>query len=61
MGALISRIGFRGPFYYNYNKELPRSPILSIKTLILDPESRIQELYTLRLLKPTCTLFGFRV
>ena len=25
IGALIIRIGFRGPVYYNYNKEAPRT------------------------------------
>ena len=31
MGASIIRIGFWGPFYYNYNKETPKNSTTIIK------------------------------
>ena len=36
VGALILRIGLGGRLYYNYYKEPPQSPILSIHVLFLD-------------------------
>ena len=35
IGALIIRIGFWGPFYYNYNQEPPTIVLVILKAPIL--------------------------
>ena len=39
VGALIIRIGFWGPLYYNYNKDIPKIAIIRNCTKYFKPNS----------------------